>query len=69
MDKNTIMQLVAQIGTGPVANFIMDSGYNDIDSYLASREPKQTATQVPLGSGDGTSPSQIEHYINVSKPC
>jgi len=68
MDKDTIMQLVAQIGTAPVAQFILDSGHDSVDSYLASREPKQTAVQVPLGSGDGTSASLVEHYINLDRP-
>jgi len=68
MNKDTLLRLVSQIGTAPVAQFIMDSGHDSVDSYLASREPKQTATQVPLGSGDGTSPSLVEHYINIGRP-
>ncbi len=68
MNKDTLLRLVSQIGTAPVAQFIMDSGHDSVDSYLASREPKQTATQVPLGSGDGTTASEVEHYISLGRP-
>jgi hypothetical protein len=65
MDKNTLLQLVSQIGTGPVAQVILDSGHTSLDSYLAASEPKQPVSQVPLGSGDGTTASEVEHYIDM----
>ncbi len=65
MTKEQLMNLVSQIGTAPVADYILACGHDSIDSYLAAREPKQDYRQEPLGSGDGTSPSEIEHYINL----
>lgn len=41
-------------------------GISSIDDFLAQFEPKQPYKQVQIGAGEGTSASEVEHYIDMS---
>lgn len=61
---NPVAVAIRQIGIDAVVRAAKDSGHSDIQSYLAAFEPKQDATQVQPGAGEGTPASQVEGEID-----
>lgn len=62
---NPVLVAMQQIGTDAVIKFALASGCDTLDQYLAMFEPKQQYEQVPIGAGEGTSASEVEHYIDM----
>lgn len=66
--ENPIVQMLRdrQITPDYLGRIAIKMGYSNMNEFLAYFEKEQVAEQYPIGAGEGTSASEVEHYINLS---
>lgn len=48
-----------------IAKIAFSTGYENINDFLSYFEPKQEYKEENSGTGNGTTASEVQHYINL----
>jgi hypothetical protein len=48
-----------------IAKIAFNTGYENVNDFLSYFEPKQEYREEHSGTGNGTTASEVQHYINV----